>query len=136
VTHSRPCSYEYFWPLFIYESSPFIPCHAWFVLFGFAPFFWMMRLLADPEGQPNATLCENSGILYTRRLAFTRLSITDLVTTSFGSFVAGRTIPRQASMHQAKHHLSGQVQKVRPGFSSAAALASLARSHPGEGLNG
>jgi hypothetical protein len=33
-----------------------------------------------------------------------------------------------------KHHLSGQVQKVRPGFPSAAALASLVQSHPGRML--
>ena len=58
----------------------------------------------------------------------------DLVTMSFG--VTRQTIPRQASKHQTKHHLSGQIQKVRPGFPSAAALASLAPSHPGEGLNG
>src|SRR2546421_9986096 len=62
VTHPRPCSYEHFWPLFIYESSSFIPCHAWFVfLASLLPLFWMMRLLADSAGQLNAKLRENSG---------------------------------------------------------------------------
>ena len=89
-----------------------------------------MRLLADSEGQLNATLCENSRGPLHPILGIYEAEYYDLVTTSFGSFVTGRNHPRQASKHQAQHHLSGQVQKVRPGFPSAAALASLARSHP------
>lgn len=136
VTHSKLCSYEYFWPLFIYESSSFIPCHAWFVFLGLLSFlfFWMVRLLADSEGQLNATLCENSrGPI----LGIYEAEYYDLVTTSFGSFVTGRNHPRQASKHQAEHHLSGQVQKVRPGFPSARRISIASTVPPWEeGLNG
>ena len=96
----------------------------------------MMRLLGHSECQLNATLCENSGSPLHQILGIYEAEYYDLVTMSFDSFVTRQTHPRQASKHQAKHHLSGQIQKVRPGFPSAAALASLALSHLGEGLNG
>src|SRR2546423_15487335 len=93
VTHSRPCSYEYLWPLFIYESSSFIPCHAWFVFWAsLLPFCWMMRLLGDSECQLNATLCENSGSPLHPILGIYEAEYYDLVTMSFDSFVTRQTI--------------------------------------------